>query len=107
MHPLSDETGFDQILNDGTVGKVVNQNKPVASIETGKWVGPVRSPISGEIVAVNEEAIENPSLINEDPYGKGWIAIIKPSNLQEDLKKLLHGADQVKKWMEKELKTRI
>ncbi|MEM0090327.1 MAG: glycine cleavage system protein H, partial [Nitrososphaerota archaeon] len=64
-------------------GRCVNRGYPFGSIEHGRKILILRSPITGSIVEVNEEIIKNPQLINEDPYGKGWIAILKPSNVEE------------------------
>ncbi|MEM2910375.1 MAG: hypothetical protein QXO01_04860 [Nitrososphaerota archaeon] len=64
-------------------GRCVNKGYPFGSIEHGRKILILRSPITGSIVEVNEELIKNPQLINEDPYGKGWIAILKPSNVEE------------------------
>ncbi|MEM3401235.1 MAG: glycine cleavage system protein H [Nitrososphaerota archaeon] len=64
-------------------GRCVNRGYPFGSIEHGRKILILRSPITGSIVEVNEEVIKNPQLINEDPYGKGWIAILKPSNVEE------------------------
>jgi glycine cleavage system H protein len=49
-------------------------------LESGKWVGPVTSPVTGEIVEVNEAMKAKPSLINSDPYGEGWFVRIKPTD---------------------------
>ncbi len=72
-------------------GSTVEQGKPVGSLESAKWTGPLESPVSGTIDEVNEELRRKPSLINEDPYGRGWVAIVKPTRLEEELKKLLTG----------------
>lgn len=81
------------------VGTVVRQGQPTAVIESAKWVGPVESPVSGKIVEVNGELRKNPKLIMGDPYGAGWIAVIEPSNLDEDLKNLIRGSDpQAVEW---------
>ncbi len=66
------------------VGKKVKRGRSVGTLESGKWVGPVTSPVTGQIVAVNEEAVANPKLINDDPYGKGWFARIQPDNWEAD-----------------------
>ncbi len=58
------------------IGKIVKQGKSFGTIETAKWIGPLRSPFTGEIVAVNEELKEKPELINTDPF-ESWMAIIK------------------------------
>lgn len=75
------------------VNTVVKQGQPVAIIESAKWVGPVESPISGKIIAINEDLRKKPKLLIEDPYGAGWIAILTPSNIDEDLKNLIKGSD--------------
>lgn len=64
-------------------GRRVEQGKPFTSIESGKWVGRVYAVVSGEIVDVNEELEDDPTLINRDPYGAGWIVKIEASDLKE------------------------
>ena len=61
-------------------GKSVQKGRNIATVESGKWVGPVTAPVSGEIVAVNEALAVSPSLVNSDPYGAGWVARLRPSN---------------------------
>lgn len=72
-------------------GRDVEQGKPCGSMESGKWVGRIYSPISGKVESSNQELEETPELINESPYEKGWICKISPSNLQEELKNLMKG----------------
>jgi glycine cleavage system H protein len=86
-------------------GKTVDQGKTVATIETIKWVGPIESPVSGIIEEVNELLREKPTLINEDPYGEGWIALLKPTKPEEH-ETLIHG-DMAIKWYEREIATRV
>jgi len=74
-------------------GAPVEAGKTLGSIESGKWVGSLKVPVSGELVQLNEDVLKTPNLINTDPYGKGWVAIIKPSKLQEELKTLISGKD--------------
>jgi len=71
-------------------GRTVERRKSVATIESGKWVGPVPTPLTGEIVEVNEALKTNPALVNDDPYGQGWIAKIKPTN-PDEVNMLLKG----------------
>ncbi len=87
------------------VGDEVAQDEPIGTIESGKWSGPIESPISGEVLEVNEKLEDQPSLLNEDPYGEGWIAKIKPSNLDEDLKNLM-SKDQYIEFIKEDLKKR-
>ncbi len=60
-------------------GRAVPKGQSVATIESSKWVGPVPAPVSGEIVEVNETVRKNPRLVNEDPYGAGWLVKLRPS----------------------------
>ena len=72
-----------------SVGKAVEQGKPCGSMESGKWVGRIYSPLSGRVEAINSELEDNPELINESPYENGWMCKIRASNLQEELKNLM------------------
>ncbi len=76
-------------------GKSVEQGKPCGSMESGKWVGRIYAPVSGKVESSNPDLEENPELINESPYEKGWICKINASNLQEELKNLLKGESLV------------
>jgi glycine cleavage system H protein len=74
------------------VGRSVELNKSAATIESGKWVGPVKTPVSGEVAAVNDAVAANPKSINADPYGNGWLVKLKPSNWDGDAASLVTGA---------------
>ncbi|MEJ5210809.1 MAG: glycine cleavage system protein GcvH [Burkholderiales bacterium] len=73
------------------VGRRVEQERSVATVESGKWVGPVKAPVSGEIIAVNEALDAQPGLVNEDPYGAGWMVRMQPSEWDEEVGTLLTG----------------
>jgi len=62
------------------VGKVVKQGKGLATVESGKWVGPVRSPFTCEVVARNEAVEADPPIVNRSPYKEGWIVRVKPED---------------------------
>lgn len=62
------------------VGRDVQPGKSCATVESGKWVGPAKSLAGGEIAAVNETLVAKPSLANEDPYGAGWLVVLKPED---------------------------
>jgi glycine cleavage system H protein len=66
----------------------------VAVVESVKAAADIYCPISGEVVEINEYLLENPQIINEDPYGKGWLMRIRP--FDNELKGLL-SADQYSK----------
>ncbi len=57
------------------------------------------SPVDGEVVAVNSEAQRSPGILNEDPYGKGWLLKVRPTRLTADRNNLLSGT-LARKWME-------
>lgn len=58
-------------------------NTEFGEIESTKTTSPLIAPISGKIIEVNEELSESPEIINEDPYGKGWIAIVEIADKSE------------------------
>lgn len=64
----------------------------LCSVESVKAVSDVYAPVSGMVVDVNMELAENPQSMNEDPYGKGWIAVMEMTNKDADLKALLDAA---------------
>lgn len=74
------------------VGTEVVMEEEVTEIESTKTTSPVLAPVSGTIIEVNEELRESPQLINEDPYGKGWIAILKMTN-PDDLDGLMSAKE--------------
>ena len=84
-------------------GKEVKQEQRFGTIETAKWVRPPLSPVSGKIAEVNDEVLKTPKLVNEDPYGKGWMVVITPTALEEDLTRLVKG-DQAVDWLKKDIR---
>jgi glycine cleavage system H protein len=77
------------------VGKVLGKGQSGGTVESGKWVGPVQLPVGGELVAVNDALKANPGLINQDPYGAGWILKLKPTNWDEERQDLVSGVEGV------------
>lgn len=80
----------------------VTQGKPMGSIESGKWVGRAYAVVSGEVVETNEDAEDDPAIINADPYGT-WLCKIKPSDLDADLANLMKADDTLKSFIEEEV----
>ncbi len=60
-------------------GSEVQANQPLGEVESTKSVSDVYSPVSGNVVEKNPEVEQNPELINEDPYGRGWLVKIEAS----------------------------
>ncbi len=84
-------------------GDEITQGEVCGKIQSRKWIGTLVAPVSGEIVEINDGVESDTTLINKEPYGGGWIVVIEPSNLDEDLGKLMKG-DAVVSWMEAEIK---
>jgi len=84
-------------------GTEIKQMDPFGVIETWMFMFDLYAPVSGKIVKVNEALKDDPHLINEDPYGEGWIVEIKPKNsltLEKELSELL-SSRQYNKWVSK------
>ena len=77
------------------VGEKFAINDAVASVESVKAVSDIYLPLSGEIVTVNESILDSPELINEDPYGEGWIMKLRMDDSSE-LEGLLSPSDYEK-----------
>jgi glycine cleavage system H protein len=65
------------------VGDEVTVNQPFGSVESVKTVSELYAPISGKVVAVNEDLNDSPEFVNESPYEKAWMIIVEPSNTGE------------------------
>jgi glycine cleavage system H lipoate-binding protein/TusA-related sulfurtransferase len=61
-------------------GTEIKRGKSVGTVESNKYFGVVRSPISGKIIDTNHSIINNPKIVNDYPYTKGWFVRIRPSN---------------------------
>lgn len=72
-----------------SVGDEVKQNDPYGTVESVKAVSDLVAPLSGTIEEVNQEVLDKPELINEDPYKKGWLLVISPTNLDAELKNIM------------------
>ena len=73
-----------------TVGDQIVEGQAFGVIESVKAVSDLNAPVAGEVVAINEELLDQPEIINEECYGTGWIIKIKPSN-QDELDSLLNA----------------
>ena len=79
-------------------GKKLTAGKKFAKVESGKWVGKVYAPVNGEMLEANEELEMDPTIINKDCYGEGWMYKIKPNDMGE-VEKLIHGSEAIEKWL--------
>jgi len=77
------ELGEIVFIDVPTLGETVAQGEVFGSVEAVKTVSDLNMPASGEVLEVNEELEAHPELVNEDPYGKGWMVRIRISDPSE------------------------
>jgi glycine cleavage system H protein len=78
-------------------GTEVKQNEPYGTLESVKAVSDLVAAVSGTIEEVNTEVRSKPEILNDDPYVKGWLVIVKPANLQAELTNLM-DFDKAVEW---------
>ena len=83
------------------LNREVQAGEPVASVESVKASSDIYAPLSGKVVKVNEELLTSPELLNQDPYGKGWMFVIEISR-PEEKDKLISPEKYVEKIKERE-----
>jgi len=99
MQRLAGEISFVRVPR---VGKRFEAGKTLASMQSGKWAGRIMTPMVGTVVEANTELASKPELLNNSPYGEGWVAVLQPDDLTLGLDGLMRGAD-VEPWVTKEL----
>jgi len=87
-----DQLGDIVYLEKVDKGKKLKQDEMLTTIESVKAVSDVKTPVTGEVIEVNVKVIEDASIINKEPYGKGWIAKIKIDN-KDELKNLMSAQE--------------
>ena len=95
-------TGEVKLFNLKKNGESIKKGEVIAEIEHQGKVLQICSPISGDIVNFNSTLIENPGILNDDPYEKGWMFKIKPLNWISDTNKY-HLAEEATQWSVNEL----
>ena len=88
------EIVYIELPDEGT--KLI-QNEPYGTLESVKAVSDLISALSGTIEEVNKEIQSNPELLNIDPFGKGWLILLKPLKLEEEKRNLMNF-DKAVKW---------
>lgn len=79
-----DELGDVVFVELPEVGDEITGGEPFGVVESIKAVSDLYAPISGEVVAINEELFDRPELVNEDPYGDGWMLEVDPDGGEAD-----------------------
>ena len=98
MH-LTGEVKFNNLKNQGDT---ISKGDLLAEIDQGGKQLEIKSPVSGKIMVTNHVLEKNPEIANKDPYNKGWIYEIKPSNWKTETK-MYYFAEDATDWVKKEL----
>jgi len=94
------EIVFVELPNEGDTIKV---KQPFGTVESVKAVSDLVAPLSGTIEEINDEVTSRPELLNEDPYGEGWLLVLSPINLKKELQELM-DFDNAVEWHKKLIK---
>ncbi|MEM1515016.1 MAG: glycine cleavage system protein GcvH [Thermoproteota archaeon] len=81
----------------------INKGEPYGTIESVKAVSDLVAPLTGKVIEVNEKVVEEPGTVNRDPYGEGWLIVIEPTKLNEELKELM-TFEQAVNWYREQAK---
>ncbi len=105
MSPLIQETsGTFVAIQMNSPEMQLNKGDSFGTIEAEKHVGPLKIPLTGKIININDHVVENPRLINYDPYGDGWLIEIELTNFDAEVPELIYGEQNIIEWFESELK---
>jgi len=91
-HHAQKELGDIVYVDLPKVGARIEQGKSLGSVESVKAVSDIYSPVSGEVVEINETLAQSPEKLNADPHGAAWLVKIRLS-APDEVKKLLSAAD--------------
>ena len=102
-----DELGLDSLgelayLTLPSERTPVEMDKAMGSMEAAKMTGELVAPVSGIVIEKNDRVLQNPLLVNEEPYGNGWLVKIEPTNWEEDSEAMVSG-DKLPDWVEQEI----
>ena len=103
-----DELGLDSLgelayLTLPSERTPVEMDKAMGSMEAAKMTGELVAPVSGIVIEKNDRVLQNPLLVNEEPYGNGWLVKIEPTNWEEESETMVSG-DKLPGWAEQEIK---
>lgn len=74
------------------VGRTLKQGEPFGAVESVKAASDVNSPVSGEVIAINEALLDAPELLNSEPYTAGWLLKLRPDSFEQERTSLLDAA---------------
>jgi glycine cleavage system H protein len=82
-HFAQDALGDIVFLDLPKIGTVVKAGQQIGEVESTKTTSTIYTPVSGTVVKINADLKDHPEVVNSDPYGRGWIAVIELSNPDE------------------------
>ncbi len=102
-----DELGLDSLgelayLTLPSERTPVEMDKAMGSMEAAKMTGELVAPVSGIVIEKNDRVLQNPLLVNEEPYGNGWLVKIEPTNCEKESETMVSG-DKLPGWAEQEI----
>ncbi|MDA8072017.1 MAG: hypothetical protein M0Z82_10570 [Actinomycetota bacterium] len=88
------------------LGTELRRGEPMGTVEADKFVGPLRSPLSGVVRQRNEAVLGDPGLVQRAPYSAGWLLVLAPpaGGWDGELDRLVHGPDAVRSWFDEEIR---
>ena len=99
MDPLGVETsGTLAQLAFLPVNEQLRRGEPFGSLEAAKFVGPLTSPLSGRVAAINDAVMADPTLVERDPFGDGWLIELSGVDIDGEMAGLLSGAERIAEW---------
>jgi glycine cleavage system H lipoate-binding protein len=93
--------GRQDVIEMPTPGSVLRQGQPVATVKRAGKEASIISPVDGVVVAINHKVQERTFIANDTPYEDGWLMVIQPTNLHENLKSLRFDSEAVP-WLDDE-----
>lgn len=91
-----------QAVDLPAVGTRVKEGDPLFTLRRGNRSVAVRAPISGIVIARNEQLLKHPALVNNEPFHRGWAVRLRPENASQDRRRLLHG-EEARTWFGREI----
>jgi len=101
-HLTQESSGSFVAVRLSDIGTSLKKDESFGSVEAEKHVGHFNIPLSGKMLRRNEKVIENPRLINTDPYGEGWLIEIEADDLESQVQNFVQGKQSVLDWFESE-----
>ena len=101
-HLTQESSGTFVAVKLSAIGTSLEKNESFGSVEAEKHVGHFNIPLSGNVTMRNESVIENPRLINTDPYCDGWLIEIEANDLESQVSGFIQGKQAVLDWFESE-----